>query len=109
MIIHLKENISAQEAQQLAEKIKAFYIQSEGKSVLITSYMHTALDNVLLKLKERKVDFLRLGAADKVSPDLQEYLVDSKIKTVRELETYYSTKLVVATTCLSLKRYIFIC
>ncbi len=36
MILHLKENISAQEAQQLAEKIKAFYIQSEGKSVLIT-------------------------------------------------------------------------
>lgn len=36
MILHLKENISAQEAQQLAEKIKAFYVVSEGKSVLIT-------------------------------------------------------------------------
>jgi 3-deoxy-7-phosphoheptulonate synthase len=36
MILHLKNNVSAQEAQQLAEKIKAFYVQSEGKSVLIT-------------------------------------------------------------------------
>lgn len=36
MILHLKENISSQEAQQLAEKIKAFYVQSDGKSVLIT-------------------------------------------------------------------------
>jgi 3-deoxy-7-phosphoheptulonate synthase len=36
MILHLKDNVSAQEAQQLADKIKAFYIQSEGKSVLIT-------------------------------------------------------------------------
>jgi 3-deoxy-7-phosphoheptulonate synthase len=36
MILHLKENIGSQEAQQLAEKIKAFYVQSDGKSVLIT-------------------------------------------------------------------------
>lgn len=36
MILHLKDNVSAQEAQQLADKIKAFYVQSEGKSVLIT-------------------------------------------------------------------------
>jgi 3-deoxy-7-phosphoheptulonate synthase len=36
MILHLKENISAEEAQKLAAQIKAFYVQSEGKSVLIT-------------------------------------------------------------------------
>lgn len=36
MILHLKDNVSAQEAQQLADKLIAFYIQSEGKSVLIT-------------------------------------------------------------------------
>ncbi len=36
MILHLKDNVSVQEAQQLAEKIKAFYVKSEGKSVLIT-------------------------------------------------------------------------
>lgn len=36
MILHLKENISAEEAQKLAEQIKAFYVKSDGKSVLIT-------------------------------------------------------------------------
>jgi 3-deoxy-7-phosphoheptulonate synthase len=36
MILHLKDNVSVQEAQQLADKIKAFYVQSEGKLVLIT-------------------------------------------------------------------------
>ncbi len=36
MILYLKENISAEEAQKLAEQIKAFYVKSDGKSVLIT-------------------------------------------------------------------------
>lgn len=36
MILHLKDNVSALEANQLAQKIKAFYVQSEGKSILIT-------------------------------------------------------------------------
>lgn len=36
MIIHLKDSVGAGEARELAEKIKAFYIQSEGKNVLIT-------------------------------------------------------------------------
>ena len=33
----------------------------EGKSILITSYTHSAVDNLLLKLAELKIDFLRLG------------------------------------------------
>jgi DNA replication ATP-dependent helicase Dna2 len=33
----------------------------EGKSILITSYTHSAVDNLLLKLCELKIDFLRLG------------------------------------------------
>ncbi len=39
-----------------------------GKSVLLTSYTHTAVDNILLKLKERQEEegggtggFIRLG------------------------------------------------
>ena len=39
-----------------------------GKTVLLTSYTHSAVDNILLKLKEEKdFDILRLGNADKVS------------------------------------------
>jgi hypothetical protein len=35
----------------------------EGKSILITSYTHSAVDNLLLKLSELKIDFLRLGGS----------------------------------------------
>ena len=47
-----------------AEIIQA--LVRRGKSVLLTSYTHSAVDNILLKLKDRGVDVLRLGNADKV-------------------------------------------
>ena len=37
MIIHLRSNVNAQEAIQIANSIKAFHIVSNGKNVLITS------------------------------------------------------------------------
>jgi DNA replication ATP-dependent helicase/nuclease Dna2 len=37
-----------------------------GKSVLLTSYTHTAVDNILLKLKNDGIKMLRLGATAKV-------------------------------------------
>ena len=36
MILHLKDSVSQQEAMKLAEQIKAFYVESDQKSVLIT-------------------------------------------------------------------------
>jgi hypothetical protein len=44
-----------------------------GKSVLITSYTHSALDSILMKLHERGVDFLRLGHNSNVLSELQKY------------------------------------
>lgn len=41
-----------------------------GKSVLITSYTHSAVDNILLKLNDVGVNFLRIGNIDKVSPSI---------------------------------------
>jgi len=37
-----------------------------GKSVLLTSYTHTAVDNILLKIKNDGIRMLRLGALSKV-------------------------------------------
>jgi molybdopterin-guanine dinucleotide biosynthesis protein len=37
-----------------------------GKSVLLTSYTHTAVDNILLKLKNDGIKMLRLGSIAKV-------------------------------------------
>lgn len=47
-----------------AELIQA--LVRRGKSVLLTSYTHSAVDNILLKLKGTGVDVLRLGNKDKV-------------------------------------------
>jgi DNA replication ATP-dependent helicase Dna2 len=41
-------------------------LAARGRSVLLTSYTHTALDNILLKLDTMGVDFLRLGRATQV-------------------------------------------
>ncbi|KAJ8264584.1 hypothetical protein GJAV_G00150980 [Gymnothorax javanicus] len=83
-----------------------------GFSVLVTSYTHSAVDNILLKLKSFKIGFLRLGQTQKVHPDIrpftEEHLRHSQeIRTLPELEQLYSSELVVATTCMAMKHPIF--
>lgn len=48
---------------------------AQGKSVLLTSYTNSAVDNVLLKLLQEGVQFLRLGRAESVHPLLQGWTV----------------------------------
>lgn len=48
----------------IAEILKA--LTKAGKSVLLTSYTHSAVDNILLKIKDAGIDILRLGNRDKV-------------------------------------------
>ena len=81
---------------------------SQGKSVLLTSYTHTAVDNILLKLRNDKIGIFRLGATAKVHPEVREFadLAGKQIKTVEEIRTYYNRK-VVATTCLGINHPIF--
>jgi DNA replication ATP-dependent helicase Dna2 len=40
---------------------------SRKKSVLLTSYTHSAVDNILLKLIDEKIDFCRIGNQKRVS------------------------------------------
>jgi DNA replication ATP-dependent helicase Dna2 len=42
-----------------------------GKSVLLTSYTHTAVDNILLKIKNEGIKILRLGSLTKVNETLE--------------------------------------
>lgn len=77
-------------------------LQELGKSVLISSYTHTAVDNLLLKLKQDNIDFVRLGRRDQVHNDLQEHLLDRpSLEQLRDLEN--NNSLVVGTTCLSIR------
>lgn len=48
----------------IAEILKA--LAKAGKSVLLTSYTHSAVDNILLKVKDAGLNILRLGNRDKV-------------------------------------------
>uniref|UniRef100_A0A3B3D4K1 DNA replication ATP-dependent helicase/nuclease n=1 Tax=Oryzias melastigma TaxID=30732 RepID=A0A3B3D4K1_ORYME len=82
-----------------------------GFSVLLTSYTHSAVDNILLKLKRFRVGFLRLGQGQKVHPDILPYTEENVRKkgvlTLLELEELYNKELVVATTCMGIKHPIF--
>ena len=83
-------------------------LTAQGKSVLLTSYTHTAVDNILLKIRKDNIGIFRLGAIAKVHPEVQEFadLGGVPIKTVEELKRAYSQQ-VVATTCLGINHPIF--
>ncbi|XP_043912886.1 DNA replication ATP-dependent helicase/nuclease DNA2 [Protopterus annectens] len=83
-----------------------------GFSVLLASYTHSAVDNILLKLAKHKVGFLRLGRLQKVHPDIRRYTEDEicrnkAIKSLAELEELYNSQPVVATTCMGTRHPIF--
>ncbi|EEU40478.1 uncharacterized protein NECHADRAFT_76779 [Fusarium vanettenii 77-13-4] len=63
-------------------------LTSQGKSVLLTSHTHTAVDNILLKLKGENIPILRLGAPAKVHPEVQEFaiLAGQPMKTFDEIK-----------------------
>ncbi|XP_046339040.2 DNA replication ATP-dependent helicase/nuclease DNA2-like [Haliotis rufescens] len=81
-----------------------------GLSVLLTSYTHSAVDNILLKLKKLNVNFLRLGRLGRIHPDLHDHageVLTSKITSVHELRTFYESQNIVATSCLGVNHPIF--
>ncbi|XP_045147614.1 DNA replication ATP-dependent helicase/nuclease DNA2 [Echinops telfairi] len=83
-----------------------------GFSVLLTSYTHSAVDNILLKLAKFKVGFLRLGQTQKVHPDIQKFTEEQiyrskSIKSLSLLEELYNSQLIVATTCMGINHPIF--
>lgn len=91
----------------IAQIIRALVAQ--GKSVLLTSYTHTAVDNILLKIRDDNIRILRIGATTKVHPEVQEFADLAAIPkpTIDELEDSYEKPQVVATTCLGVNHNIF--
>ncbi|KAF8554816.1 Dna2-domain-containing protein [Imleria badia] len=75
-----------------------------GKTVLLTSYTHSAVDTILLKLKDDDYSILRLGNVDKVHPDVRQFTEAEKrtAKTIEQLENQLMSPPVVATTCLTI-------
>lgn len=84
-------------------------LTSQGKSVLLTSHTHTAVDNILLKLKSDRIPVLRLGAPAKVHPEVQEFaaLAGLPKKSFEEIKQAWHETPVVATTCLGINHPVF--
>jgi DNA replication ATP-dependent helicase Dna2 len=59
----------------IAQAVRA--LAALGRSVLLTAYTHSAVDNVLLKLADGGVPFLRLGAVSRVDPRLRPHTLDA--------------------------------
>lgn len=91
----------------IAHIIRALIAQK--KSVLLTSYTHSAVDNILLKLKKDVINILRLGAPAKVHPEVQEFvtLAGQPMDTFEEIRSAWHDTPVVATTCLGTSHAIF--
>lgn len=81
----------------------------QGKSVLLTSYTHSAVDNILLKLKDDKMPVLRLGAPAKVHPDVQDFaiLAGRPMTSFEEIRSAWHETPIVATTCLGVNHPVF--
>jgi DNA replication ATP-dependent helicase Dna2 len=91
----------------IAQIIRALVAQ--GKSVLLTSYTHTAVDNILLKVRDAGFDVLRLGVLAKVHPQVQEFaiLAAQQKDSLEEVQDAWCKPPVVATTCLGVNHPIF--
>ena len=48
-------------------------LMSRGKTVLLVSYTHAAVDTILVKLAETGADFLRVGRSSRVRPELKRF------------------------------------
>ncbi|KAJ9091006.1 hypothetical protein QFC19_009302 [Naganishia cerealis] len=86
----------------IAEIILA--LVKKGKSVLLTSYTHSAVDTILMKLVNSDHRILRLGNSDKVHPDVRHLALDAlgPVDSLSQLEDRLMGPQIVATTCLSI-------
>jgi DNA replication ATP-dependent helicase Dna2 len=75
----------------------------------LTSYTHSAVDNILLKIRNDEIGILRLGAAAKIHPEVRQFAtLGSEAKdSIEELEKSWMEPLVVATTCLTINHPLF--
>ncbi|KAK2585939.1 hypothetical protein KPH14_010520 [Odynerus spinipes] len=81
-----------------------------GCSVIVTSHTNSAVDNILVKLLAKNLDFIRLGSPFMINSLLrcksEEYLT-SKCKSLEELESVYSNKNIVGVTCFGAHHVLF--
>lgn len=84
---------------------------AEEKSILLTSFTHTAVDNILLKIRDIAPpnSILRLGVPAKINPLVQEFclLASTPRKSIHEIDEAYMGCRIVATTCMGTNHALF--
>ena len=66
-----------------------------GNSVLLSSFTNSAVDNILIKLMEEKVDFMRVGSRQRVHPSVVQYTAQEftkRVETAEDLKVLYESK-----------------
>lgn len=90
----------------IAELIKI--LVKNGKKILLTSYTHSAVDNILLKLLDADIKTIRLGSDRKIHPETQRYIPDyTSATTYQEFLSMINDTSLVATTCLGINDLLF--
>jgi DNA replication ATP-dependent helicase Dna2 len=81
----------------------------QGKTLLLTSYTHSAVDNILLKLQDDNIPILRLGATAKVHPEVRKFatLAAQPFNSFEEIRHAWHDTPIVATTCLGISHPLF--
>lgn len=86
---------------------------AQNKTVLIASYTHSAVDNILLKIKDSGFRIARVGAKGRVHPEVAHMVpsvdlaVGNNEEIEQEVKSAYFDPPVVATTCLSINNWLF--
>ena len=83
-----------------------------GRSVLVTSHTHNAVDNVLIKCIAAKLDVLRIGRASAVAPSLLPHCLETLVASgsfpsLYHLHARLEHAQVVGVTCLGIRHSLF--
>ena len=84
-------------------------LYSLNKKILIVAHTNTAVDNILLKLKKKKIPFCRItNNYDKIHNDLKENILNiHKYNSVKEWDDFLSNNLIFATTLFGISHKLF--
>ncbi|XP_063229944.1 DNA replication ATP-dependent helicase/nuclease DNA2-like [Bacillus rossius redtenbacheri] len=82
-----------------------------NRSVLITSHTHAAVDKILLELQKRNIQFLRVGKKTRINQDIDSdstiAAVEESVLTPDDMNKLFKEELVVGSTCLGTRHFIF--
>ncbi|KAF8030733.1 hypothetical protein BT93_D0041 [Corymbia citriodora subsp. variegata] len=85
----------------MVHAVKALLMR--GASILLTSYTNSAVDNLLIKLKDQGIDFVRVGRPEVVHEEIREHCFPEKgMESVDGIKLRLDQVKVVAVTCLGI-------